>query len=74
MLLTVNTPMKGKEIIELLEAYDENGVNFKFTNKAGLRHNFEATGIASDEAISLVKTLIRSTPFGGVLYFSVTAE
>ena len=74
MLLSVNTPMKGKDITELLEAYNENGVSFKFLKKTGLRHDFEVNGIDKDEAISLVKKIIRATPYGSALYFSVTAE
>jgi hypothetical protein len=73
MIITVSTPMKGKEIIELLEGSKGEGATFKFIGKTGLRHEFEATGIEADAAVALAKKLIKSQPYGGVLYFSVTA-
>jgi hypothetical protein len=65
-------PLKGKEMIELLTGYKEEGVSFEFLQKAGLRYDFEATGIQGDDAVSLVKKLIQSTPYGSAIYFSVS--
>jgi hypothetical protein len=64
--------MKAEEIKELLTAYTEAGVSFKFIKKTGLKMEFETAGIEGQAAIDLVKKLIRSTDYGKVLYFSVS--
>ena len=74
MIITVSTPLKGKEIIELLSDYNENGISFKYISNKGIRYDFEVDGLEKDAAISLVKEIIRATQFGKVLYFSVLAE
>jgi len=74
MIITVNAAMKGSDITQLLEAYEENGLTFKFIKKTGLKHEFEHNGSDKDEAVSLVKKLIRSTDYGSGLFFSVSAE
>lgn len=74
MKISVNTPMKGEQITELLTGYTEDGAAFKFLGKSGMRYDFEASGLEKDDAVSLVKKLIRDTDYGKVLYFSVSAE
>lgn len=74
MKISVNVPMKGEQITELLTSYKENDVAFQFLGKFGLRYDFEVSGIEKDAAIDLVKKIIRSTDYGKVLYFSVSAE
>ena len=66
--------MANDMIINLLTDYKENGVEFKFVKKTGLKLEFEAANIDGPSAISLVKNLIRSTEVGKVLYFSVETE
>ncbi len=74
MKLTVNTPLKGKEITALLEEYKEGEVSFKFLAKTGLQYAFDVSGIEKDAACDLAKKLIKETEYGKVLYFSVSAE
>lgn len=71
MKLFVNTPLMSDKIINLLNEYKENGVEFKFIKKTGIKMEFEVSNLDGQSAISLVKTLIRDTEFGKVLYFSV---
>lgn len=73
MKLTVNTAMKGVEIREILENYNQDGISFKFVQKIGLKHEFEAEGVEGEDAVALVKSLVRATDFGKGLYFSVAA-
>lgn len=74
MKISVNTPMKGTQITELIVGYTENDVSFKFLGKFGMRYDFEVTGIEKDAAVDLCKKIIRSTDYGKVLYFSVVAS
>jgi hypothetical protein len=71
MRLFVSTPMASDKIINLLNEYKENDVEFKFIKKAGIKLEFEVANIDGPSAKNLVKTLIRDTEFGKVLYFSV---
>lgn len=73
MKIFVNAAMKNEEIIKLLSEYTENNVEFKFIKKTGLKLEFEANNIEKQAAVNLVKTLIKSTDFGKILYFTVEA-
>lgn len=74
MKVFVNAPMKSDMIINLLSEYKENNVEFRFIRKTGMKLEFEASNIGGQEASDLVKSLIRGTEFGKVLYFSVEVE
>ena len=65
--------MARDKIIKLLCEYKENGVEFGLIKSEGIKLEFEARNIEGDAAVSLVKSLIRETDFGKVLYFSVNA-
>lgn len=71
MKLIVNSPMMGDKIIELLGKHKDNGVEFTFIKKTGIKLEFEVNGIAGQPAIDLTKALIKNTEFGKVLYFNV---
>jgi hypothetical protein len=71
MKIVVNSPMMSDKIINLLCEYKENGVEFKFIKKTGIKIEFEVSGIEVQEACSLAKSLIKNTEFGNVLYFNV---
>jgi hypothetical protein len=73
MRLFVNAPMANDMIINLLTDYKENDVEFKFIQKTGIKLEFEVNNIDGPSACDLVKTLIKSTEIGKVLYFSVEA-
>lgn len=74
MKIFINAALKSDMIIDLLTGYKENGVEFKFIKKTGMKLEFEASNIEAPEAVGLVKSLIRGTAFGKVLYFSVEVE
>jgi hypothetical protein len=69
--ILINSPLMSDKIINLLSEYKENGVAFTFIKKNGMRLEFEISGIEGQMGCNLVKTLIKSTDFGKVLYFTV---
>jgi hypothetical protein len=69
--IAINSPIMGDKIISLLSEYRENGIALTFIKKTGIRIEFEVSGIDGQSAIDLVKTLIKNTEFGKVLYFNV---
>jgi len=71
MKIAINAPLKSDDIINLLNNYSENGVGFTFIKKAGLRLEFDVIGVGGEAACSLVKSLIKNSSFGKVLYFTV---
>lgn len=72
MKLFVSTPMANDKIISLLSEYKENNVEFKFNKKTGIKLEFDVSNAIDGPSVSsLVKTLIRNTDYGKVLYFSV---
>jgi hypothetical protein len=72
MKLFVSTALKAEDIKELLGSYKEDGVSYSFVKKAGLKMEFEVSGIEGQAAVDLTKKIIRSTDYGKVLFFSVT--
>lgn len=74
MKIYVNAAMKSDEIIKLLENHKEGAVEFKFVKKTGMKLEFEANNIEKQATVSLVKTLIKGTEFGKILYFTVEAN
>lgn len=74
MKITVRTPMKADLIQELLDNYQSDGISLHFLSKTGINLEFEAEGADSDTVITKVKSLIKGTDFGKVLYFSVIAS
>lgn len=74
MKITVRTPMKADQIRVLLDNYQSDDVSFRFLDKTGINLEFEAEGPDSDTVIARVKSIIKGTDFGKVLYFSVIAS
>ncbi len=74
MKVSVNAPMRGEQITELLCNHSAPGVSFKYLGKTGMRYNFEVAGLEKEAAVALAKKLIRATDYGKVLYFSVDAD
>ncbi|MFV0254804.1 MAG: hypothetical protein ACK5G7_01575 [Erysipelotrichaceae bacterium] len=75
MLVTVKSTFKKEEIIELLEQYHEDGINYKTLDKNRLEINFETEGFSDPEtAIKITKGLIKAQKWSSVLYFSVEAK
>lgn len=59
------------KIINLLSEYKKDGIIFTFIKRSGMKLEFQVSGIEGEQACKLVKTLIKSTDFGKVLYFTV---
>jgi len=72
--ITVSTPMKGREITDLLIGYHENGASYAFLGKSGLNYSFEVTGLDGEQAVRIVKQLIGATEYGKVLYYNVSVS
>jgi hypothetical protein len=70
--LFVSTALKAEDIKNLLAGYREGGVSYRFVKKAGLKMEFEVSGVEGQQAVDLTKKIIRSTEYGRVLFFSVS--
>ena len=74
MTLILNAPMKRNEIAALLDGYQTGEGKIRVSSRTGIQIRLEYDGSDDvDKAIALVKNIIRSTDFGKVLTFSVTA-
>lgn len=71
-MITVSSAMKQKEITEVLESF-EGDCSFLFEKKQGIRLIFKVTG-DDKEAAKLAKELIKSQPWGSILYFQVVVS
>lgn len=71
MKILINAALMSDKIIKLLTEYKEDGITFTFVRKNGMKLEFEVSGIVGPKACNLVKTLIKGTDFGKVLYFTV---
>ena len=72
MAVLVSSPLKRKEIKNLLTGYEGQDVNFRFVEEDGIRLYFETSG-DNIRAAERAKKLITSTNWGKVLYFSSVA-
>lgn len=71
MKIMIQTPLKNKEIQELLNGKEFGGTTFTFLEKKGIGLVFEISGTDPDAACSAVKQAIKDTDWGKILYFSV---
>lgn len=72
--LVVNSSLMANEIIDVLDGYKENEVEIKFLEKKGVKLFFEINGIEENNAINLVKKIIKSNDWSKSLYFYVALE
>lgn len=72
MKIMVQTPLKNREIQELLDGKEIGGTSFAFVEKKGIALVFEVSGTDSDSACTVAKQAIKGTDWGKILYFSVT--
>lgn len=65
----------AKTITDTLDGYSDDKVkSFKFVSKAGINLTYEVeTDMEVDALCAYVKKLIKSTPTGSALYFTVKA-
>lgn len=69
-MIKIAIPMKQDFVIELLEETKQ----YTFVKKEGINLLFDTTIENLEEAIKTVKSTIKATPTGSVLYFNVTGE
>ncbi|WP_179396162.1 hypothetical protein [Lacticaseibacillus absianus] len=73
-MIFINAPISADKMIETLEAYNENGVTFKFVSKNGMKLLFETNMDDLEAAAKLAKATIKAQRWASVLYFQVGVE
>jgi len=73
-MVVINSALKQDEIKDVLTSYNEDGVTFTFNKKAGIKLYFETSMEDKTAAAALAKKLIKATSWGGVIFFSASAE
>ncbi|WP_125706494.1 hypothetical protein [Lacticaseibacillus daqingensis] len=73
-MIFINAPISGDKMIETLEAYNDNGVTFKFVSKNGMKLLFETNMDDLEAAAKLAKATIKAQRWASVLYFQVGVE
>ncbi|MGX6978129.1 hypothetical protein ACWN8V_02460 [Vagococcus elongatus] len=71
-MIAVNSAMQQDAIIELLNAFNKEGITFVFKEKSGIKLLFETNEGDLEKAAKLAKAEIKAQPWGSVLYFQVT--
>ena len=72
MAVLVSSPLKRKEIKNLLTSYEGTDFKYSFIKEEGIKLYFDAEGDCA-KAVATAKKLITSTNWGRVLYFSAMA-
>ncbi|WP_225048345.1 hypothetical protein [Lacticaseibacillus kribbianus] len=73
-MIFINAPISADKMIETLNAYNENGVTFKFVKKSGMKLLFETNMEDLEAAAKLAKSTIKAQRWASVLYFQVGVE
>lgn len=68
-MIKISSALKQDEIVELLNAYDSDDLEFNFVKKEGIALYFETNASDLEEAASTAKALIKGEPWGSILYF-----
>lgn len=68
-MIEISAAVHQDKIIELLNHYNEDGVQFSFIEKKGINLYFETNLEDLERASKLVSSAIKSQPWGTVLYF-----
>lgn len=72
MTLKVSAPLKNDEIKALLIEHKSDEFTIEFMNKTGFNLEFKVTTEKTAEDITgLIKSLIKATSYGNVIYFTV---
>lgn len=71
-MILVNCPLKQDYVIELVEGIKE--YRFTLHEKKGIQLVFNTDCPSADEAVTLVKSAIKATDVGRVLYFTVESK
>lgn len=71
-MIYLSCPIKQDFVIECLEKSKEDGIEFKFVEKKGIKLSFNVNIEDLDKAVAVAKKVIKATEIGSVLYFQVT--
>ena len=71
MLVDVSSVFKHPEFIEALDGYTKDGVTVKFVKEDKMKMVFEVEGLEGQEAISFVKSYLKSLKWALSIYFTV---
>lgn len=71
-MIYVSCPAKQDYIIKCLESTKDDGIEFKYVDKKGIKMSFDVNIDDLDKAVDIAKKAIKSTEFGSVLFFQVT--
>ena len=76
MNVIVKAPLKTNDIQQLIDGTTSEGYTFTLLERAGISMEFEvkAEDGAIKDPVDVVKAIIRSTPYGSALYFSVVKK
>lgn len=70
-MLSVISPLQQEAIKQLLTDYQEDGIQFTFKEKQGIKMLFEVS-VENETVIQKVKELIKAQPWGSVLMVQIT--
>jgi hypothetical protein len=68
-MIEISSAVHQDKIIELLNGYNEQGIQFSFKEKKGINLYFETNAEDLEKASNLTKSAIKKQPWGSVLYF-----
>lgn len=72
-MIKVSSAMRQDDIIELLNANEEEGISFTFKEKKGIALFFETDAEDKEKAAQLAKEQIKAQDWGSVLFFQSIA-
>lgn len=72
-MIEISAAVHQDKIIDLLNHYHEDEIQFTFKEKKGINLYFETTIEDLEKASSAAKSVIKQQPWGSVLYFRATA-
>lgn len=74
-MIEISSAVQQDKIIELLNHYQKDGVQFSFIEKQGINLYFDTNMDDLEKAAKLAKQLIKAQSWGSVLYLrAVSAE
>jgi hypothetical protein len=75
MTLRVSAPLKNDEIKALLTEHKSEDFTLEFVSKTGFHLEFNViTGKAAEDITGIIKGIIKATPYGNAIYFSVECK
>ncbi|WP_182200259.1 hypothetical protein [Paraliobacillus salinarum] len=71
-MIEITSAVHQDKVIDLLNNYNEDGVEFSYKEKKGINLYFETNMEDLESASKLAKKVIKSEPWGTVLFFRVS--